>query len=175
MTEAVSIEYKLGEYGWSSFQLTIGTVSTHVGPFGYCTDALGDLVRAALMVATSVSRAEVSFDGEPREWRLIVEKEWGMIGEPTAKLGIKVLVFPHILPRAPDSEGEKVFEAYTSPDAFAGAVLDAVQRLWDANGAEGYNRAWNGFQGFPLRGLQALRAALSVEEPPRPIRPTRAA
>jgi hypothetical protein len=33
------------------------------GEFGYCTDALGDLVRAALMIVTSGRYAVVTFDG----------------------------------------------------------------------------------------------------------------
>jgi hypothetical protein len=68
----VSIIYDLGRYGWSDFKLTVGDVAVDIGPFGYCTDALGDLVRAALMLATSDYCVEVSFDGEPREWRLII-------------------------------------------------------------------------------------------------------
>ena len=65
---SVSIVYDLGRHGWSSFQLTVGDSVVDIGPFGYCTDALGDLVRAALMLVTSDYRVEVSFDGEPREW-----------------------------------------------------------------------------------------------------------
>jgi hypothetical protein len=46
VTEVVSIDYQLGKNGWSNFQLSVGTASVVVGPFGYCTDALGDLVRS---------------------------------------------------------------------------------------------------------------------------------
>ena len=46
----VCIQYDLGRHGWSKFRLNVGTASVVVGPFGYCTDALGDLVRAALML-----------------------------------------------------------------------------------------------------------------------------
>src|SRR6185312_2319561 len=73
MSEKVCIEYEVGQHGWSKFRLNVGTAAVVVGPFGYCTDALGDLVRAALMIATSGWRAEVSFDAEPMEWRLIAE------------------------------------------------------------------------------------------------------
>jgi hypothetical protein len=77
MTKPVSIDYRLGAHGWSSFTLKIGDASVDVGPFGYCTDALGDLVRAALVVAVSGDDAVVTFDGEPREWRLIVKRAHG--------------------------------------------------------------------------------------------------
>ncbi len=83
MPGLVSIAYNLGEHGWSSFTLTIGAQSIEVGPFGYCTDALGDLVRAALTIATSGGRAEAAFDGEPREWLLIIERAHGEDCGPT--------------------------------------------------------------------------------------------
>jgi hypothetical protein len=70
LVEAVSIDYDLGKHGWSKFKLSVGSASVTVGPFGYCSDALGDLVRAALMIGTYGFEAEVFFDGEPREWRL---------------------------------------------------------------------------------------------------------
>ena len=48
-----------GRHGWSSFRLTVGDKAWDIGPFGYCTDALGDLVPAALLLATPDYRAEV--------------------------------------------------------------------------------------------------------------------
>jgi hypothetical protein len=74
VTDAVCIGYQLGKNGRSRFQLNVGPTSVIVGPFGYTTDALGDLVRAALMIATSGLRAEVSLNAEPMEWRLIAER-----------------------------------------------------------------------------------------------------
>lgn len=73
---AVSITYDLGKHGGSSFKLTLGDKTLDIGPFGYCSDALGDLIRAALVLATSGYRAEVCFDGEPYEWRLFVDEGW---------------------------------------------------------------------------------------------------
>jgi hypothetical protein len=65
-----------GRHGWSSFRLTVGDKAWDIGPFGYCTDALGDLVPAAPLLATPDYRAEVRFDGEPYEWRLVVDEGW---------------------------------------------------------------------------------------------------
>jgi hypothetical protein len=45
LPDEVSIDYQLGQHGWSQFTLAVGAVSTVVGPFGYCSDALGDLGR----------------------------------------------------------------------------------------------------------------------------------
>ena len=92
MTDAVRIDYQLGKNGWSHFQLNVATDSIVVGPFGYCTDALGDLVRAALVIATSGLRAEVSFDAEPMAWRLIVGPYPALYG--WTDFSLRVLTFP---------------------------------------------------------------------------------
>lgn len=159
----ISIAYDLGEHGWSKFTLTVGDQTTEVGAFGYCTDALGDLVRAALAIAASAFRAEVSLDGEPMEWRLIVQREWR---SPVPDLfAIKVLVFEDIYERQAEDAGDLEFEAHATGDAFARAVAAVAQAIWDEHGADGYNRLWAGSDGFPLKALRALQKALETEEP----------
>jgi len=164
VSDAVSIDYQLGKHWWSSFQLSVGTASVAVGPFGYCTDALGDLVCAALMIATSGDRAEVSFDAEPMEWRLIAGSYWDAAQPGWTDFRLRVLKFPH-LAGSPEAEGDKVFEAQCAADSFVHAVLTAAQEVWDEHGVEGYDEAWGGPRGFPLRAFTALKAAISVQEP----------
>jgi hypothetical protein len=161
-SEEVCIHYELGQHGWAQFQLNVGTDSIVVGPFGYCTDALGDLVRAALMIATSGWRAEVSFDGEPTEWRLIAGPHWDPTQSRWTDFRLRVLI---VYDSSPGTEGEKVFEAQCSADAFVHAVLRAAQAVWDKYGADGYDGVWGGPRGFPLRALSALKAALLIQEP----------
>ena len=165
MPEDVSIDYELGRNGWSQFRLTVGTASVVVGPFGYCSDALGDLVRAALMIATSGWRAEVSFDAEPMEWRLLI----GAYVDPGPRwtdFRLRVLTFPSLdFPPIPEHDGNKVFEVECSPDSFVQAVLGAAQDVWDRYGADGYDQIWGGPRGFPVRALSALKTAVSVREP----------
>lgn len=166
MSATVSIDYQVGRNGWSQFRLTVGTTSIVVGPFGYCTDALGDLVRAALMIATSGSRAEVSFDAEPMEWRLIVGSYWDDAQSGWTYFRLRVLTFPYaVYPPSPEAEGHSVFEAQCSTDRFVHAVLRAAEAVWDEYGAGGYDRAWGGPRGFPVRALVALKAAVWLEEP----------
>jgi hypothetical protein len=166
VTDAVYIDYQLGKNGWSRFQLSVGTVSVVVGPFGYCTDALGDLVRAALIIATSGSRAEVSFDAEPMEWRLIAGGYWDAAQSGWIDFRLRVLTFPDAFdPPSPEAEGNKLFEAQCTAESFVHAVLRAAEAVWDEYGADGYDRNWGGPRGFPLRALTALKAATSVQEP----------
>jgi hypothetical protein len=162
VTEVVFIDYRLGKNGWSSFQLSVGTASVVVGPFGYCTDALGDLVRAALTIATSGLRAEVSFDAEPMEWRLIAGPFPALPGWTDFRL--RVCTFPDASGR-PEAEGYTLFEAECSPESFVQAVLRVAQAVWDEHGIDGYDKAWGGPCGFPLRAFAALKAAISVQEP----------
>jgi hypothetical protein len=166
MSDEVCVDYELGQHGWSHFRLAVGTASVDVGPFGYCSDALGDLVRAALMIATSGRRAEVSFDGEPTEWRLIVGLHLDATQSGWTDFRLRVLTFPSAsYPPSPEAEGSNVFEARCCSDSFVEAVLKAAQKVWDEYGAAGYDRLWGGPCGFPLRALSALRAAVSVQEP----------
>lgn len=161
----VSINYDLGQHGWSSFRLTVADNSIDIGPFGYCTDALGDLVRAALLLATSAYRAEVRFDGEPFEWRLVLDEGWASQLHPP-DLRLRVLTFDSLMPEKPETEGETVFQAKVAADDFVRAVLQAAQKIWDEHGAAGYNERWISSTRFPLRGLTALKAALACNDPP---------
>ncbi|QPF83529.1 hypothetical protein IC762_28065 [Bradyrhizobium genosp. L] len=166
MSDKVRIQYNLGQHGWSRFQLVVGATSVVVGPFGYCTDALGDLVRAALMIATSASRAEVSLDAEPMEWRLVAGPYWNPTQSSWTDFRLRVLTFQYLAnPPSPDAEGICLLEAQCSPEDFARAVLEAAQAIWDEYGADGYDKAWGGPCGFPLRALHALKTAMSVPEP----------
>ncbi len=155
---AVSIAYDLGQHGWSSFELTIRDKAIDIGPFGYLTDALGDLVRAALLMATSDYRAEVRFDGEPRLWRLVVDEGW--------KPELRLRVFDDSFGEGLETDVQLAIEGHVTADDFARAVRTVAQGIWDTYGATGYDEAWTGGRGFPLQGLKALDAALSYDEPP---------
>lgn len=159
----VSIDYDLGEVGWSSFILRVGDKSAEIGTFSYTTNALDDLIRAAITVATSAYRAELSLDGEPNEWRIILDEGW----KPDMRL--RVVEFPNISPRMDEQKGVVTFEARVKRDDFAHAVQKAAHDIWDKYGEDGYRAAWIGDNGFPVRALAALDAALAV---PPPIEPT---
>ncbi|MBO9709120.1 MAG: hypothetical protein J7521_13010 [Caulobacter sp.] len=164
----INIDYDLGEHGWSRFVLTVGDRNVEVGAFSYCTDALGDLLRAALTIASGGYRAETSFDGEPVEWRLILQRDWRAITPNT--FDIKIVSFADIYARQPEAEGHLEFEAQVDGDAFARAIAHAAQTIWDQHGSDGYNRLWGGSEGFPLRALGALQRALELCDP-RPATP----
>jgi hypothetical protein len=118
------------------------------------------------MIATSGSRAEVSFDAEPMEWRLIAGPYWHPARSGWTDFSIRVLTFPSLFdPPSPEAEGNCLFEAQCSVESFVHAVLEAAQAVWEKCGADGYDKAWGGPCGFPLRALDALKTAISVQEP----------
>jgi hypothetical protein len=123
-----------------------------------------------LIIATSGWRAEVSFDGEPVERRLVIGPYWDHVASSWTDFRLRVLIFRSMVPHAPESDGDKVFEAHCTPDSFVHAVLKAAQAVWDEFGADGYVERWGGREGFPLRALSALKTALSLEEPPGYVR-----
>jgi len=147
----VSIAYDLGRHGWSRLKLTVGDKTLDIGPFGSCADALGHLIQAALMMAISADRVEVCFDGEHYEWLLSLDEGW------KPELSLRV-----------EGDGEVLLEGHVTADDFARAVQKAGQAIWETYNVDGYNDAWNGPRGFPLRALKALDAALSCDEPPPP-------
>lgn len=153
----VTLDYNLGKHGWSSFKLHVGAKTVEVGTFSYTTNALDDFVDAALLLAGGENRVEISLDGEPNEWRIIVDE--GSMPD----MHLRILSFPDIYQHSPESLGRLEFEARVKRDDFARAVQAATHKIWDRYGAEGYVKTWGGSQGFPLAPMRALDAALSAK------------
>jgi hypothetical protein len=160
---AIFIDLRLTGSGWAELELRSGHQSFTVDGVSYTTDALGDLLRAALMIATGAWSASVSFDGEPRESRLIAGNFWDAASR-RRRFCVRVLEFADIASKQPDEEGVPVFEAECEARDFAAAVRDAARRLWEV-GADGYR--WRDIP-FPLRALRALETALATKDPPVP-------
>ncbi|WP_158745432.1 hypothetical protein [Acidisphaera sp. L21] len=164
MTVLVSLDYQLSANGWASLVLTVAQSSIKIGPFGYCTDALGDLLRAALVMATGGASAFVSLDGEPFESRIILGREW----DTREMMPIRVKTFPQIGAHASDAKGTLIFEAEARPDDFARAVLEAANSVLDEHGTEEYAKNWGDFippfGEFPSRAMKALEAILPMQK-----------
>jgi hypothetical protein len=152
------IRLMLRDNGWADCSVSTPDGVFEIGSFGDCTDAFGDLLRAALLIATGATTASVSFDGEPMEWRWIIERRL------FDDLLVKVATLPDIYAHSPDAEGDLVFSTECSPDDFAKAVAEAAQGLLDEVGLVGFANRWR-LTGFPTRALRALQTALAIAEP----------
>lgn len=171
--EVVGFSFELHDAGWASLETKVGGRSFTIPAFGYMTDGLGDLVRAALQVATGESHIGVIFDEEPQRWGLALEPA-GLsdTNERIARLMIRDGG------TALSADGwsnlavwrwatQPVLEGFVETDTFAHAVqivtASARARYSDAV----YRERWGyhgSLEGFPLRGLKALETALAITE-----------
>jgi hypothetical protein len=102
------------------------------------TDALGDILRAGLALATGADRTTFSFDGEPNEWRWFFET-----------FRLRILGFASIFACELPERGALLFEAECNPENFARAALAVGQSVFSRHGIEGYNEHW-GWHPFPF-------------------------
>ena len=172
--EAISFAYSLDDHGWASLSLALGKRTFAIGSFGSTTDGLGDLVRAALQIATGDTHAGVIFDGEPQRWGLAIEpaglsRDNVRIARVTMRDGGTAL-------NADGWSNRPVWrwvtlpvmiEGHVTTDAFARAVLATTQQAREQFDDITYRDRWGysgSLEGFPLRGLRALEAALAITE-----------
>ena len=161
VNDAVKFDFVLEGAGWANCSLTVGAQAFEMSGVSYCTDALGDLIRVATLMAAGHNVATISFDGEPREWRWMFQRHWfdDLKGRQEG-LRIRILGFYDISEQAPEAEGQLKFEAACDPDDFARAVEQVADRIWSELGTAGYAQVW-GMEPFPTRALVALKAALA--------------
>lgn len=155
----VLVDFSITGYGSADCNLHIGDKKFTLQGLSYTTDALGDLLRMALEIATGAVTATARFDHEPMESRLWAHNLGGRSG-----LFLKVLRFSDIYGNEPDHAGDIVFAAECGAADFANAVVIAAKRVWETYGP---NYKWSD-NPFPMRALRALETALATEDPPVP-------
>ena len=165
--ESVTIAYLLEQHGWASLNVRVGGSEVEIGSVGYCTDALGDLVRAAVAIATGAMTAQVIFDGEPTLWGIVIQDGWQSALRPQSyRFSVRSRSRDDgTSPSQVSSWSDVVAEGYITADAFAMAVSEAAHLVLTEHGEEGYLARWD-MHPFPARALVALDAALAA--PPQP-------
>jgi hypothetical protein len=154
----VSIELRPTGPGWLDIDLRIGSANITLDGESYTTDIVGDLLRAALMLATGAWSATASFDGEPIERRMIAGAVWN--GEEKRwrdGFYVRILEFPNIYSTLPDTQGALLFDVRCDQRSFAVAIFEGCKRFIEAHGSFGDHYA------SPTRALRALEAALATE------------
>ena len=172
-TEHLSFDFELHKHGWASLKISIGKRAFQIPSFGDTTDGFGDLVRAALQIVTGGTHVGVIFDQEPRRWGLALESaglshDLRRIARLTVRDGGTSLTSEGWSnPAVWKWETPPVLEGYVATDDFARATqvvaASARQRYDDKTYREKW-RYYASLEGFPLRGLTALEAALAVPE-----------
>ena len=162
MTDPLKIEFEMIGHGWAKCSLHFGGQPYEMNGVSYCTDALGDIVRVAVLMVTGHHAGRLSFDAEPMEWRWVLNRHWQDDANLSREgLRLRILTFQDIYAEQPDDQGAPEFEAICEPEEFARAVVWAASKVWEEVGAEVYAKTWRGIP-FPSRALAALKAALDL-------------
>lgn len=172
MTDAVSFDFSL-RGGFATLIVRCGEQEFAIEEFGSDADDLGDLVRAALNVATGGMLAQVVFDCEPHRWGLAIEPA-GLSADDVRVSRLTVRDGGAAL--SDEGHSGRPVWAWSSPvmldgfvttDSFAAAVQGAASKARDDFDDATYRQRWfnpRSREGFPLRGLRALEAALAIRE-----------
>jgi hypothetical protein len=156
----LSINYQLVGTGWSTCSIDLNGKA--IGITGsYLSDCLGELGDAAVQLLQGATSARCSFDEEPGEYRWIIDRT-GL------QVRLRVLEFSELWGNQPDHDGEVLLDGPCTLVEFLGAVRDALQRVVDEHGVEGYKEQWVEHE-LLVAQLRVLRGAANNQSPPGPI------
>jgi len=162
----VRLEFVLSGAGWACLEIWSGGEKKEIDGISYLTDALDDIVRIGINIATEKGIGAAIFEHEPALSALVAETAW--IEDNNWHLGARLSVIrdlpqwvePNFKWRA---SVEADFVAHLgSRDELARLFLDAALRVRQEHGEEGYSQLWGGRTGYPRRAVVALEAALSI-------------
>ncbi|TFZ07651.1 hypothetical protein [Ramlibacter humi] len=144
----IAINYRLTGTGWSECVISCDEKSC-VTTASYLSDALGNLVRAAVAVLSGFSALIFSFEEEPGEYR------WVIRSARLNEIDVAVLEFPDLYGGRPDHEGKELLRIRCIPEDFAQAVYEAAARVLGEEGETGYAEKWSEHE-FPTHQLVEL-------------------
>lgn len=166
--QAPQISFHLGEAGWADLTIDDETKPQAIRGISYLSDALDDLLRLGIDVATDRGYGISQFFHEPGSTILFAETGW-WDGDDWVR-GVRLSAvdgedYGGAEPtwRVLYAAERKFVVHFPSRDALASAVLAAGRHVLQTWNIDGYSQRWSGRLGFPLRGLAALQAALSTE------------
>ena len=174
--QSLSMSYELGTAGWASLHLKCGETEFTIPDVGYLTDGLGDVVRAALSLVTGASHVEVLFDGEPQVWGLMIEPAGLADADPPRLRICRMIVKDGGWGLTDAGHSNKpvwlwqspiLFEGHIRSDDLGKAVLAMAEAVREEFDDATYRERWGHYaslEGFPLRGMIALKAALAITE-----------
>jgi hypothetical protein len=150
----LSVDFRLAGAGWADCTVHSGEQRAELTA-SYLSDALGNLILAAVAVLSGAHCISIGFDEEPGEYR------WSLERAGNEDLVVKVLEFPELWGNKPNSQGSLLFECSCHPLEFAQAVQAAATRVLALHGLEGYREKW-GDHAFPSKQLELLHEQVSA-------------
>lgn len=151
---SLSIEYRLLKSGWAECTVRVGGKSQELTA-SYLSDALGNLVLAALAMLTGMHSVATSFDEEPGEYRWVLERVNG------GDISLRVLEFGELWGNRPNSEGKLLIQTTCHPLVFGEAVHQAATSVLATHGEAGYKERWQEHE-FPFTQLELLASHIAA-------------
>lgn len=153
---SLSITYELFGTGWARCILKADEVECEVTA-SYLSDALGNLVLAALGTLAGFKSVAFGFDEEPGEYRWVIQQT------DANEIRIEVLSFDELWGNKPNAEGRVLISTVCRPVVFAAAVQKAATAVLAQYGEEGYHAKWVEHP-FPSRQLTLLAELVALRE-----------
>jgi hypothetical protein len=147
-TVTISIDYRLVGTGWSRCSIALDGDQVEITG-SYLSDCLGALADAAVLLQGGATSTRCSFDEEPGEYRWIIECTG-------SQARVRILEFAELWGDRPDAEGQVLLDGHCDATAFVTAVRDALERVANVHGVDGYKQRWveHDFPAAQLRTLQ---------------------
>jgi hypothetical protein len=138
----VSIDYHLVGTGWSTCSIDLNGKAVEITG-SYLPGCLGGQADAGVQLLQGAAGARCSFDEEPGEYRWIIDCTDGQVR-------LRVLEFQELGGKRSDHEGRVLLDGQCDLATFVGVVRDALQRVVDEHGVEGYKKIGGLSLSFPL-------------------------
>ena len=151
---SLSITYRLVGTGWAKCVLSDDNAECEITA-SYLSDALGNLVLAALASLSGFKAVSFGFDEEPGEYRWVIE------AIDLNEIKIELLNFDELWGNKPNADGELIFSTTCRPVVFARTVHGAATLVLKEHGEGGYIEKWGKHQ-FPSRQLTLLSELLAL-------------
>lgn len=153
---SLTIDYRLAGSGWADCTIRVDGQECEVSA-SYLSDALGNLVLAAVAVLAGAHSISVGFDEEPGEYR------WSVVRTDGGTVRLTVLMFQELWGNRPDAEGKALSSWTGHPVDFGRAVRDAAEAVLKEHGLTGYKERWVEHD-FPSQQLDLLKSYIATWE-----------
>ena len=162
---ATRLDFKLKGAGWANLEIVSAETTTIVEAISYCTDALDDLVRIGINIATDKGIGGAIFNHEPALSAVVGETSW--IEDNNWVSGARLSVIRDLQSWIEPSfhwraavDADFVIDV-GSRDEMARLFLEMALRVRAEHGEDGYEELWAGRLRYPRRAVAALEAALN--------------
>jgi hypothetical protein len=155
------IDFQLEPAGWASVVFSKGDARYKCDGVSDICHPLDALMLVAIDVACNQYASQLSFDGEPTEWRVVFESN----SQTPEAAFLTMTIFEcrdYSGPYQPMIDGRQVFSCQLNSDEFSVAVQRMADEFLADYGAAGYREIWGSGAVFPFRAFAALSAALSA-------------